>query len=101
MVELGCANPEQPCGLPNDFASDPALKQVVARTFEVGARGNLAGQRLHWSADLFRTVNRDDIQFIATTTNSGYFDNVGTTRREGLDLALGGQAGGLQLEPQL
>jgi len=96
VVELGCANPAQPCGLPNDFASDPALKQVVARTFEVGARGNFSGQWLHWSADLFRTVNRDDIQFIATTTNSGYFDNVGTTRREGLDLALGGQAGGLR-----
>ena len=96
VIELGCANPAQPCGLPNDFASDPPLKQVVARTFEVGARGNFSGQWLHWSADLFRTVNRDDIQFIATTTNSGYFDNVGTTRREGLDLALGGQAGGLR-----
>jgi outer membrane receptor protein involved in Fe transport len=35
-------------------------------------------------------VNRDDIQFIATTTNSGYFANVGSTRRQGVDLALGG-----------
>ena len=95
VIELGCADPENPCGLPNDFASDPALKQVVARTFEIGARGGRADQRLTWSADLFRTVNRDDIQFIATTTNSGYFDNVGNTRRQGLDLALGGRAGGL------
>ena len=36
VIELGCANPAAPCGLPNDFASDPDLKQVVARTFEVG-----------------------------------------------------------------
>ena len=35
-------------------------------------------------------------QFIATSTNSGYFDNVGNTRRQGLDLALGGKLGGLQ-----
>lgn len=91
VIELGCSNPDLPCGLPNDFASDPDLKQVVARTFEVGLRGNLANQRLRWSADVFRTVNQDDIQFIATTTNSGYFANVGNTRRQGIDLALGGK----------
>jgi outer membrane cobalamin receptor len=91
VIELGCSNPDLPCGLPNDFASDPDLKQVVARTVEVGLRGNLADQRLKWSADVFRTANSDDIQFIATTTNSGYFANVGDTRREGIDLALGGQ----------
>ena len=91
VIELGCANPQAPCGLPNDFASDPDLKQVVARTFEVGARGNLAGDQLNWSADFFRTTNRDDIQFVATATNAGYFDNVGNTRRQGLDLSLGGK----------
>lgn len=90
VVELGCSNPLQPCGLPNDFASDPDLRQVVASTFEVGVRGNLADQRLTWSADAFHTTNRDDIQFVATSTNSGYFANVGDTRRQGVDLALGG-----------
>ena len=91
VIELGCSNPDLPCGLPNDFASDPDLEQVVARTVEAGLRGNLSGQRLRWSADVFRTANSDDIQFIATTTNSGYFANVGDTRRQGIDLALGGQ----------
>jgi outer membrane cobalamin receptor len=95
VIELGCSNPDLPCGLPNDFASDPNLEQVVARTFEIGLRGNLADQRLRWSADAFRTVNTDDIQFIATTTNSGYFANVGDTRRQGMDLALGGSEGKL------
>lgn len=90
VVELGCSNPLQPCGLPNDFASDPDLEQVIASTFEVGVRGNLADRRLTWSADAFRTENRDDIQFVATSTNSGYFANVGDTRRQGIDLALGG-----------
>jgi len=96
VVELACANPQQPCGLPNDFASDPDLKQVVAHTLEIGLRGNRADRRLNWSADAFRTSNRDDLEFIATTTNAGYFDNVGSTRRQGLDLAVGGKAGGLQ-----
>ena len=35
VVELGCSNPQQPCGLPNDFASDPDLKQVIVVPFDV------------------------------------------------------------------
>ena len=95
VIELGCANAAEPCGLPNDFASDPDLKQVVARTAEAGIRGGLPGGRLAWSVDVFRTVNANDIQFVATATNSGYFANVGDTRRQGIDLALGGRQGGL------
>lgn len=94
VIELGCANPAQPCGLPNDFASDPDLQQVVARTVEVGMRGNRPDHRLVWSADAFRTANSNDIQFVATATNSGYFANVGRTRRQGFDLAVGGKQGG-------
>src|SRR5579862_743919 len=95
VIELGCANPATPCGLPNDFASDPNLEQVVARTVEVGLRGAFAEQHLVWSADLFHTINSNDIQFVATATNAGYFANVGNTRRQGLDLALGGKQGPL------
>jgi outer membrane receptor protein involved in Fe transport len=95
VIELGCANPAAPCGLPNAFASDPDLRQVVARTVEVGVRGNRPDQRLVWSADVFHTVNSNDIQFVATGTNAGYFNNVGNTRRQGLDLSLGGKEGGL------
>jgi outer membrane receptor protein involved in Fe transport len=91
VIELGCANPAVPCGLPNEFASDPDLQQVVARTVELGMRGKLAGEQLVWSADAFRTLNSNDIQFVATATNSGYFENVGNTRRQGLDVALGGR----------
>ncbi len=95
VVELGCANPAAPCGLPNDFASDPDLRQVIARTLEMGIRGNLPDQRLEWRADVFHTTNSNDIQFVATATNAGYFDNVGNTRRQGLDLSVGGKEGGL------
>ena len=96
VIELGCSNPAVPCGLPNNFASDPDLKQVVARTVEVGLRGDPSDQHLVWSADVFHTINRNDIQFVAANANQGYFNNVGTTRRQGLDLTLGGKAGGLR-----
>ena len=91
-MELGCANPAVPCKLPNAMAGDPPLHKVVAKTFEVGARGELT-KSIGWSAAVYRTVNHDDIQFISTnaTNGMGYFDNVGKTRRQGLDLGLSGQ----------
>jgi len=91
VIELGCSDPAQPCGLPNNFASDPDLAQVISRTFEVGARGSVGADLLNWSADAFRTSNSNDIQFVAITTSEGYFANVGTTRRQGFDLGLGGK----------
>ncbi len=96
VIELGCSDPAKPCGLPNDFASDPDLKQVVARTYELGARGTFVHALFNWSIDVFNTDNTDDIQFVATTTSQGYFANVGKTRRQGLDLALGGKLAALR-----
>lgn len=93
-MELGCANPAQPCKLPNAMAGDPPLEKVVAKTFEAGMRGNLTPD-VKWSAAVYRTENHNDIQFIATnaTNGMGYFDNVGKTRRQGLDANLAGNAG--------
>ncbi|WP_024930041.1 TonB-dependent receptor [Methylophilus sp. OH31] len=95
-MELGCANPAVPCKLPNAMAGDPPLKKVVAKTFEVGARGQLT-DNIRWSTAVYRTENHDDIQFIATnaTNGMGYFDNVGKTRRVGLDAGLNGVTGDL------
>jgi len=91
-VELTCADPNAPCSLPNAFTADPALKPVVSRTWEVGARGKL-GPALSWSSAIYRSTLDDDIQFISSGgggTSSGYFQNVGQTRRQGLELALNG-----------
>lgn len=90
-MELGCANPDLPCKLPNAMAGDPPLKKVVAKTFEIGARGQIT-KDIGWTAAAYRTINHDDIQFIATsaTNGMGYFDNVGRTRRQGLDFGLTG-----------
>lgn len=89
-IELTCANPSAPCKLPNNFLSDPPLQMVVARTLEFGLRGK-QGRALGWSAAVYRTELSDDIQFISsqgTGTNTGYFQNVGSTLRQGLELAL-------------
>jgi outer membrane receptor protein involved in Fe transport len=94
-MELGCANPYAPCKLPNAMAGDPPLKQVVAKTFEGGLRGNLT-EDVRWSAAVYRTENHNDIQFVttpSTANNMGYFDNVGKTRRVGIDTSLAGKLG--------
>jgi outer membrane receptor protein involved in Fe transport len=84
-IELGCANPDQPCKLPNAMAGDPPLDQVVTRTWEGGARGSRHG--VSWSAGVFRADNHDDILFVTSDqTGFGYFRNFGETRRKGLEL---------------
>jgi iron complex outermembrane recepter protein len=68
----------------------------VAKTEEIGFRGNTPDQSLMWSFDAFHTLNSNDIQFISTSVAAGFFDNVGSTRRQGFDVALGGKEGGFR-----
>jgi iron complex outermembrane recepter protein len=92
-MELSCADPEDPCRLPNAFLSDPPLKQVVAKTYEAGLRGDfnkLMGKgEFKWNAGYFHTVNHDDIIFNrgGDSVSEGFFSNVGQTRRHGVELA--------------
>jgi outer membrane receptor protein involved in Fe transport len=84
-IELGCADPESPCKLPNAMAGDPPLEQVVTRTIEAGLRGTSSG--FSWAAGFFRATNQDDILFVMSErTGFGYFRNFGETRRQGLEL---------------
>jgi outer membrane receptor protein involved in Fe transport len=84
-IELGCADPNNPCSLPNALASDPPLNQVVTGTWEAGLRGK-AERRLTWNIGAFRAENRNDILFVASQqTGSGYFKNFGRTRRQGFE----------------
>lgn len=94
IVEMGCSDPAVPCNLPNAMAGDPpTLKQVVAKTYEGGVRGKF-GDSAKWNVSVYRATNYNDLQFIASNSSgAGYFDNVGKTRRQGLDLGLSGEAG--------
>jgi outer membrane cobalamin receptor len=91
--ELSCADPDDPCRLPNAFLSDPPLLPVVARTWESGLRGQAKGTS--WAASVFHTASRDDIIFVSSgaLTNQGHFANVGDTARVGLELNAAGTLG--------
>ena len=96
-MELTCADPNAPCSLPNAFSSDPPLKAVVARNIEVGARGAL-GSAVTFTASIYRTNLDDDIQFVSSgggAVSSGFFENVGQTRRQGVELGVDGRSSAL------
>jgi outer membrane receptor protein involved in Fe transport len=70
------------------MTGDPHLKQVVARTFELGARGK-AIFGVNWQAAAYNSRAHDDILFVgARSAGKGYFKNFGMTQKRGIDLAL-------------
>lgn len=98
-IELACADPNAPCSLPNNFLADPALAPVVAKTTELGARGRL-GAKASWNASIFRSELHDDIAFVSSNgaaTNTGFFQNVGKTRRQGFEAGVQTQWGPVRL----
>ena len=95
-AELSCADPAEPCRVPNAFVSDPPLEQAVARSVDVGVRGRWesGAGRGEWSVSAWRTRIEDDILFVASPEliGTGYFRNAGTTARSGFDVELHGRA---------
>jgi len=81
-----------PCSLANFVVGDPDLKQVVAHTVELGLRGTVkpfAEATMSYNAGLFRSDLDDDIQFInSPILGRAFFQNVGATRRQGVDAGI-------------
>ena len=89
--EIECSDPLQSCLLPSSLAGDPPnLRQVIAHTVELGLRGRSfsSGERFSWNASVFRTNSDDDIYGIATSVSNGFFQNVGSTRRQGFEASV-------------
>ncbi|HYI31357.1 MAG TPA: TonB-dependent receptor [Bradyrhizobium sp.] len=88
-LELACADPARPCMIAAFLIADPPLKQVISRTVEVGFRGTteLNVGTLAWKLGAFRATNADDILAIPSPElqGFGYFQNVGRTRRQGIE----------------
>jgi iron complex outermembrane receptor protein len=88
-LELACADPARPCIVAAFLIADPPLKQVVSRTVEAGFRGTkeLNIGTLGWKIGAFRATNADDILAIPSpeVQGFGYFQNVGRTRRQGVE----------------
>jgi len=86
LVEIACSDPTAACPLPFALGPDPALRAVIATTYEVGWRHGSGGRgRLGLGADAYLTNVRDDIFFVAPTATTGYFQNIGATRRSGFE----------------
>ncbi len=89
--EIECSNPSAPCLLPSSLSGDPpTLKQVIARTYELGLRGrsSIGSGAVSWNLSAFRANVSDDIFAITTSLSSGFFSNIGGTRRQGVELGL-------------
>lgn len=94
--EIACSNPAKPCSLDNFLTSDPpGLRQVVAHSYEAGLRGQFSTNatdrtgRIGWNLGLFRTDLSDDILNVpGALVSSGFFENVGDTRRQGIEASI-------------
>ncbi len=91
-AELSCADAASPCSLANFFVGDPNLKQVVGHTYEAGLRGRVKpfdGTVLTWNTGYFHTDLDDDILFTnSPIVGRAFFQNVGSTLRQGLDASV-------------
>jgi outer membrane receptor protein involved in Fe transport len=88
VLELACADETAACPLPFALGDDPPLDPVVATTFEIG--GQVVRGPAVMTASVYRTNVRDDISFIQSENAvfEGFFDNIGSTRREGVELGI-------------
>lgn len=99
VIELGCADPQEPCRLPAGLQSDPYLKPVRSTNVEVGMRWRPdAAHSIEVSA--FRIDNHDDILFrsVSATSQLGYFQNFARTRNQGVDAQWQGRFGALSMQ---
>jgi outer membrane receptor protein involved in Fe transport len=74
------------------FAGDPNLQQVVSHTVEAGLRSQIRpSDSATLSADIafFRSTLDNDIAFVNSPIQGrGFFENAGTTLRQGVDINL-------------
>jgi iron complex outermembrane recepter protein len=101
-IELGCARDHSAdlsqnngklvgCSIPTSLTSDPYLPQVRSTSFETGLRGTFGPTNISWNAGIFRTDLTNDILFVSTGSfNRGVFDSFAKTRRQGVELGIGG-----------
>jgi outer membrane receptor protein involved in Fe transport len=94
FLELTCAGPGAVCpGLQVGVAPDPPLKPVTAQNYEIG----MHARPFNWldiDVSAYRTDVNDEIFAVTPTGTTGvFFQNVGRTRREGVEVGLRGRMG--------
>jgi iron complex outermembrane receptor protein len=91
-AELTCASAASPCSFANFFTGDPNLQQVVSHTIEAGLRSQFQpfeGATLSSDIAFYRSTLDNDILFVNSPIQGrAFFQNVGTTLRQGIDISL-------------
>lgn len=90
LIEVACADPEEPCPLPYSLGDDPPIAPVTVSTFEGGARYQSGSLSLTGTA-YYSNVSNDIYLFpspdeVAGSTIQGYFGNIPKTRRVGVEI---------------
>jgi iron complex outermembrane receptor protein len=90
-AELTCASAASPCSLANFFTGDPNLRQVISHTIEAGFRTQFQpfeGATVSSDIAYFRSTLNNDILFVNSPIQGrAFFQNVGTTLRQGVDVS--------------
>jgi len=88
--EIPAATVAPVCHLPNTMSGDPFLPQIRSHSYEIGARGTL-DNGIGWNITAFRTDLSNDIYMIGVSPSRSYFDTIGNTRRQGLEMGVNGK----------
>lgn len=92
VIELACADENEPCPLPFALGDDPPIKPVKATTYEIG--GKLIAGSAILTASAYCTDVKDDVFLFASDTSvsgstvDGFFGNLDKTRRAGVELSV-------------
>lgn len=86
ILEVSCADPEDPCPLPFELGADPPLDPVTTDTWQAGLRWR--GPRLSAEATAYWAEVYDDLfAVVAVPSTRGYFKNLDRTRRQGVEVS--------------
>ena len=88
ILEVMCADPEDPCQLPFELGPDPPLKSVTSDTWQAGLR--MANNPGRAEVAAFWSEVRNDIFNVTdlVTPTRGFFTNLDKTRRVGVEASL-------------
>ena len=88
ILEVTCADPDDPCQLPFELGPDPPLKAVKSDTWQAGFRmtkiRSQAEVAAYWSEVHDDIFNVTDLE----TPTRGFFTNLDRTRRVGVEASL-------------
>ena len=89
-VSTGFSPPTEEEIRPSDGSINQALEAERATSYEVGARGTVWHQRLHYDVALYDQRLRQTITTRTTDQGTQLFTNAGTTRQRGAEVAVSG-----------